>query len=315
MSRSQSWCFTINNPEGLPDPEDFEDLVYMVYQEEIAPTTGTYHLQGYLRFSKRKSLSVVLSYMDGLSPHLEVARGSPSQNKEYCTKAESRLSGCVPFEYGECPTQAPGARTDILSMRDAVRSGKTFLEIAADDSLCGTLARHMPFYSRLALEASVPIQRPDVRVTLCVGPAGTGKSTCAGLFDSTVPTYVYDRALNGFWDGYTNQKRLIFDEMSGATLKPTEFNRICDKGPYIANIKGSSRYLACEDIRITANYMPNKWWAEGTKWTPDALYRRIHECHYHPAIGEVKVFKPSAGFRAIDNMRAYFAVMGLNEYL
>lgn len=310
-TRAQGWCFTVNNPEYLPFACDFPDVTYMVYQEEIAPETGTYHLQGYIRFAARKTFSVVQGYFGDLAPHLETASGSPAQNKVYCTKESSRLPGSEPYEFGECPKVAPGQRNDILALRDAIKSGKSFKEIADDDDTCGTLARHMPFYNRLVVEASPPVQRPDLRVTLCVGPAGAGKSTCAGLFDSEVPTYVYDRSLNGFWDGYTGQTKLIFDEMSGSTLKPTEFNRICDKGPFIANIKGSSRYLECTDIRITSNFMPEHWWAQGTKWTPDALYRRIHECHYHPKVGTTHKWFSNDSGRAIDHMRAFLEVMNV----
>lgn len=319
QTRSASWTFTLNNPAGPVDREAFADLEYMVYQEEIAPGTGTRHYQGYVRFSKRKVFGAVQAMFAPAGPHLEAAKASPQKNREYCTKVSSRVPGTEPVEYGDCPVTAPGTRSDIVALRDAVKAGKPFLEIADDDGLCEVLARHMPFYNRLTTEASPPIQRPDVRVTFCVGPAGSGKSTCAGLFDAGLDTYVYDRALNGFWDGYVSQKKLIFDEMSGATLKPTEFNRICDRGPYNANIKGSSRYLACTDIRITSNNMPEKWWSAGTKWTPDALYRRIHECHYHPTTGVIHKFKSDEnaqpGKRAIDKMRAYFTVMRIEEFM
>lgn len=315
-TRAQAWCFTCNNPEGLPTAEDFADVEYMVFQEELAPDTGTYHLQGYIRFDRRKTFAVVQEAFGDLSPHLEVAKGTPVQNREYCTKDSSRLPGSQPYEYGVCPKLLPGQRNDIVQLRDAVTAGKSFMDIAGNDETCGTLARHMPFYNRLVVEASPPIQRPDLKVTFCVGPPGTGKSTCCGLFDASVPFYSYDGNLGGFWDGYTGQKRLILDEMCGNVFKPTDFNRVCDKGPYLANIKGSSRYLAATDIRIASNTMPSSWWSSNTKWIAQATYRRIHECHYHPKQGEVHTFVTGPnGEYAIDNMRAYFNVMGLVQYL
>ena len=32
---------------------------------------------------------------------------------------------------------------------------------------------------------------------------------------------------------------------------------------------------------ITSNYKPNEWWSEKTKYKEEAIYRRIHEVHWH----------------------------------
>jgi len=52
----------------------------------------------------------------GLRAHLEASRGSPQQNKEYCTK-EPRLGG--PWEFGEMGEQ--GKRCDIKAFVDAMK--------------------------------------------------------------------------------------------------------------------------------------------------------------------------------------------------
>lgn len=301
---------------GLPslrvDPDVFVDVEYAVFQPERG-ANGTPHLQGYLRFTKRKTRAKVSSYFYPEKPHLEVAKGTPAQNREYCTKEDTREPNREIWEYGVCPRSNQGDRSDIHSLRDAVTSGRTFLDLVGDDSLLPVVARHMPFTNRLLQEAALPIYRPDVHVTFCYGPSGTGKSTCAGVFDPEPRAYLYDANGSGrFWDGYNDQKRLILDEFSGAVLTPTIFNRICDKGPVKVDVKNGSHYLAATDIRITANYRPDSWWREGTRYNREALARRIHECHHHGKIGQCEIFHSDDDGYALVKMENWLDERGIN---
>ena len=88
MSRSKHFCFTLNN--YTPEDETLlqslsEPFTLVLYGREVAPTTGTPHLQGYLELSRRMRLPTVLKL---LSPHfhLETTKGDFYQNIKYCTK-------------------------------------------------------------------------------------------------------------------------------------------------------------------------------------------------------------------------------------
>lgn len=105
------WCFTLNNPQSVLDCASWNDALYVVYQEEVAPDTGTVHFQGYAQFSARKRLSQVRKYVPGA--HWEIARGTPEQNRTYCTKAESRRPGTAPVEYGTIESSGQGKRSDL----------------------------------------------------------------------------------------------------------------------------------------------------------------------------------------------------------
>lgn len=105
MSRNRSYCFTVNNYEGIISEADWNDLqsqgaTYLIYQEEIGEQ-GTIHLQGYISFSQPKSMQQVCNFLPGSS--CRVANGSAEQNKTYCTKEEGRLGG--PYEFGTIPAQ------------------------------------------------------------------------------------------------------------------------------------------------------------------------------------------------------------------
>lgn len=313
--RSKSWTFTLNNflEYGYPEFETMQKegkFEYYCWQEEIGEE-GTPHLQGYIRFTAPRTFGIVKELLQ--HAHIERAKGTARQNKEYCTKEETRIPGTEPVEYGECPEDpGQGKRMDIVALRNAIAEGSSFKDIIMTDTLLPTAARHMNFVNRALQELSVPIHRPDIQVTFCFGPSGTGKSTCAGLFDPEIDSYAYDAVGSGrFWDGYSNQTVLILDEFSGHVCTPLQFNRICDKGPLKVDIKNGSHWANFRDIRITSNYLPNQWWRDGTQYNTAAIARRIHLCHYHPEIGQCEIFN-SDGAPALVKMEMSLRERGIN---
>jgi len=298
MSYAKCWLFTINNPTELLDLEDIPDVKRAVYQEEIGEN-GTHHLQGFVVFNKRKRITQVKEAIDDRA-HLEVAKGTQMQNYKYCTKDDTRVAGSEPDIIGDWLNCGQGTRTDILSLRDAVRDGKTFTEIADDDELTGALARSMRFYERLESDTvSESARRPGIYCTLHYGPAGTGKSHCAGCDGDPKDVYMYD---GGFWDGYKGQPTVILDEIGGHTCSPLTLNRVLDKYPYQANIKGRSAPMVAERIHLTSNYLPRLWWGQNTKFSEEALYRRIHEAHWHYDFKKYRKYVTDEEGTACDKM-------------
>jgi hypothetical protein len=111
MSRCIAWCFTLNNwtQEELAAivqlGQDASQVEYLVVGREHAPTTGTPHLQGYIRFVERKRLSALRSLISPRAAFF-LARGTPQEASEYCKK-ENDFE-----EYGQLPELRPGKRTD-----------------------------------------------------------------------------------------------------------------------------------------------------------------------------------------------------------
>jgi len=89
----------------------------LVFQRECG-NAGTHHLQGYCQFTTRKSFKqaqeALNKYFAGC--HLEKAKGSPDQNRAYCTKEDSRVEG--PWEFGSI--SKPGKRNDLKEFCDAL---------------------------------------------------------------------------------------------------------------------------------------------------------------------------------------------------
>lgn len=107
--RSRGWCFTINNYFEIDCAILMElyyetSMSYLILGFEIAPTTETRHIQGYMYFDEAKSFSYVTKLLPGV--HFE-AQKSKANVKAYCYCMEDGDY----FELGERPRQ--GHRTDL----------------------------------------------------------------------------------------------------------------------------------------------------------------------------------------------------------
>ena len=117
---SRRYVFTINNPN-----EDSIDLIlrlsaqdyckYIVYGRENAPTTGTFHLQGFVIFNTPQRCGAVRGYLPGA--HIEPAIGTSFQCREYCIKDGDFV------EFGVFPSN-PGQRHDVASVIEWAEIGR-----------------------------------------------------------------------------------------------------------------------------------------------------------------------------------------------
>ncbi len=99
VTRSRSWCFTINNPDSMEKPMFLPTMKYLVFQLERGEN-GTIHYQGYVYFKSVRTMRAAKALIS-VRAHMEAANGSPASNKVYCTKPEGRMSG--PWEFGVLP--------------------------------------------------------------------------------------------------------------------------------------------------------------------------------------------------------------------
>lgn len=115
--QSQRWTFTVNNWTPLDEvvltSQIFPLCRYAVYGREVAPTTGTPHLQGYCVFLLKKSLAP-LRLLFPAGTHLEIARESSHVNADYCKK-NKEPSDIV--EHGSLPNP-PGRNNVYHDFRD-----------------------------------------------------------------------------------------------------------------------------------------------------------------------------------------------------
>lgn len=261
--RARGWAFTINNYDDAAI-EKLRGIVcdYKIWGREIAPTTSTPHLQGFIYFETLKTFGAVKKLLpDGA--HIERTKGNAAQNRTYCAK-EGAFE-----EAGNLPVQ--GHRTDIQTIKDMVRDGEHILAIAE----VATSYQTLKFAQTLLTIKPNTELRLDLRVHWFHGGTGTGKTRAAFAEAAAIgETWISSRNLK-WWDGYTGQPCVIVDDMRGDFCTFHEMLRILDIYPLRLEVKGGSVAAAYHHVWITSAFRPEALWQSVED--KGQLMRRIHE--------------------------------------
>jgi len=232
MSKSRAFCFTINVFDENTEEklQNGIECQYLVYGYEIAPTTQRPHLQGYVYFHNPRSISGVIKDIQGA--HIEIAKGAPDQNFDYCSK-----DGLF-FERGKRPmSQKEKGQAEETRWRDARQAALTGDFASIPDDL---YIRYQSSFKRIRRE---DVKRPDDLApsqTYGVwiwGPSGTGKSHKA----RTEYGNVYLKDLNKWWDGYDQEDNVVIDEIAPehAVYMTSFIKKWVDRWAFSAELKGS----------------------------------------------------------------------------
>lgn len=281
---ARRWCFTVNNPHAQLGEEDALAIKcrYLVSGFEKGES-GTFHLQCYAEFSKPVRRSALIKYFGKC--HFEVARGSAVAASEYCKKGDGTPACPIDadyFEFGELEG-VQGRRNDILSLRDRLLAGDDDDALLRNDDTASGFFKYQRGIAAARVVLSRPAPRDEVRVGLFYGPPGTGKSSFAReLFPDA-----YWKDNTKWWGYYTGQKTVIWDEFTGASCTPSDYNRIFDRYPYQVEYKGGGTPLLATQFIIISNYTPASWWnVERSTVKFDAVKRRIHGVFWFRKLGE-----------------------------
>lgn len=234
---AKHWVFTWNNPSD----DDLADLIekfdpdtqqhgvqYIVFQKETG-LEGTPHIQGYVQLIAKRRMMFLKTLIDNRI-HLEIARGSPHDNKNYCTKQETRTAG--PWEFG-LMVGGQGSRSDIAefvrSVSVSIPSERELIE-----SYPALVAKYPKFVDRVIRYYTTPpprsfipragwqlelqlqlLQQPDARKVYWYWEAvgNSGKSTFAlGFYDGRRHGYVVTGGRHSdIYYAYKNESVVFFD--------------------------------------------------------------------------------------------------------
>lgn len=261
MSRHRNFCFTFNN---YPDTILVDNVVckYIAYSKEIAPSTGTPHLQGYISFINPKTIQSARAALPGC--HVEAMLGSIAQNDTYISKAGEMV------ERGEKP----------VSNDNKGRAEKLRWQRARESAIAGDLESidadiYIRCYNTLKNIRKDHMKKPppqDVKCFWIHGPTGTGKSHAV---ETSYPN-CYKKSMDDmkWFDNYNDEECIYLEDIDvyqvkwGGLLK-----RLADRWPMQASIKGSMKYIRPKLVIVTSNYTPDQIWSDTATLEP--LLRRF----------------------------------------
>lgn len=233
---------------------------YAIIAKEVAPTTGTPHLQGFLHFKNPKTHKTLGKVLPG--GHFLHAKGSDEDSQVYCSKEDPS-----PWEFGTMCHQ--GKRSDlddaILTLNE---SGGDLKRVAMEHA--GAYVRyHRGFAAYKSLVCATAPRDFKTKLVVLFGPPGTGKTRAAYELAGENP---YPKPRGEWWDGYCGNNGVIIDDFYG-WLKFDELLKISDRYPYRVPIKGGYENFCTKIIIITSNIDISKWY-KFDGYDPSALYRR-----------------------------------------
>lgn len=257
----RGYMLTINNPTEHDVQVLQEDKVrYRIWQFEVAPTTGTLHIQAFIYY-KNKRVWPKKRYP---TAHIEAVRSIDAAIK-YCSKDETRHPDSLVYEDGDKPEK--GRRTDLEAVAREVIEGKSMTNVAEE---------HPEQYVRYArglqlLKHAVSKDRREKpRVIWLWGPTGVGKTR--RVFDTHEDIYIKDGTQ--WWDGYTQNEVILIDDFDGR-WPYRDLLRLLDRYPYQGQTKGAYVKINSPFIYITCEHPPIEMFEGGNHL--DQVLRRIDE--------------------------------------
>ena len=265
--KSRDYCFTINN--YTDDQLEFlrtYKCQYIVIGKEIAPTTKTPHIQGYVYFKNPRSFEAVRKEL--WNNHIEATKGTPQEASEYC-KEDGDYE-----EYGVCPHQ--GKRTDIDAVRDTLKSGA---------GMRGVVAKATNLQQIKIAEQILKYEEPKRSWVPIVywyyGNTGTGKSKRAHeIFENK--DYFRKTGNSGkWWEGYDAHENVIIDDVKWNTFEYKNWLDLLDRYETRVECKGGSRQFLARNIIITSSISPKEMFQDQDQNGAEIL-RRITDIVYFP---------------------------------
>lgn len=270
MSRSKNFVFTWNNyPLECKEVLSTYGAKFLTYSHEVAPTTGTPHLQGYICFPNARFLTAVKKVMVGC--WVEIAKGDLNQNKDYISKVADAVVIGVP------PKSKTQVGADELARWDKVKEDAKAGRL--EDIPSDIYVRYYGTLKRIACDHRPPVASlPTLQNEWLWGPSGCGKSKSAR--DRFPDAYIKDPK-EKWWDGYIGQETVIIDDFDKYQVAQSgDMKRWCDHYPFPAQIKGSTLFIRPLRIIVTSNYAPEEIWQDTNTLEP--INRRFNVIHMGP---------------------------------
>lgn len=255
-----------------------DNCKYAVYGHEVAPTTGTPHLQGYLNLKKAKTMKTIQNQLGDLGVNLALLRADASAdaNRLYATKDNTGI-----FEIGDLKKVGQGARNDLKRVGESLDTGASLKKVARENPV-EFMKYHTGIekYSFLCEEDTLPAIR-DVTVTLFWGDAGSGKTR--SVYDwveaKHLSYFKLPRPNNGavWFTGYCRHDVLIIDDFK-SWLRYHDLLEWLDCYKTQLPTKGGFVWAYYKYVFITSNQSWDKWYNPDNidGYTEMALDRRIH---------------------------------------
>lgn len=278
--RSRNYCFTDFELIDLEKLyiENKDIIRYICWGEEIAPTTGKKHYQGWIQFYNPKRFGSVKKLL-GKKIHIEKCKGNEYNNDIYCKKDNNFK------KYGKFIKQ--GQRTDLENIKKNIDNGATKKEIM--DNNFETYCRYRNGINDYIKEVNKVCRSNfrNVNVEYVFGETGTGKTK----YGMSMNPFKIEADNLKWWDGYDGEKTILIDEYDNQ-VNITKMLNLLDGYKLRLPIKGGFTYANWNKVIITSNLKPKQLHKQAKEAHRKALFRRINNIIEMTQSGPRVILKP-----------------------
>lgn len=271
-NKGVSFCFTDFSAENIKTGygalfEEYKDWIRgIAWGKEICPTTKREHNQAYIQMYKQCRFTQIYKNLK-ISGKFFVMKGSIQQNEDYCKKegVYTKLGSFV----------SRGFRSDLHNIKDDLKTGSSLYDIM--ENYTGDFIRYSNGIQKMKslIDNKQANKFRNVTTTALIGDAGSGKTSYVCNKYGYENVFIVENGQDDkfLFDGYDGEKTILIDDFNG-NIKYTTLLRILDGHKYGINIKNGRTYARWENVYITSNNKPSKWY----KNIGENLKRRIKNC-------------------------------------
>lgn len=257
--KSRMWTMTTNNYQVNINnyPVEWVAMEFMVNSgvlrwaisgREIAPKTGTPHLQSCVYFNNAVRRSTVVNYFVDAS--VEISVGSVEQNWVYCTKDKDYI------EFGNRPkSQADKGKAGAEVYRRMIQLASDGNENELKETMTKLYVVHYNTIKKIQMDCRTNAVDLDNCCGVWIhGLSGAGKSYFARTLCKGKKFYY--KMVNKWWCGFQGEDYVIIEDVSPRQEYLADFLKIwLDRYSFTAEVKGGiTGRIRPKWIIITSNF-------------------------------------------------------------
>lgn len=265
---NRNYCLTFFKLFEINEWEQPNNINYAIFGKETCPKTGEKHIHGYIELSRPMRMKAVKKIFNDDTLHVELRRGSQEQAILY-TKKEGEFT-----EFGIPSKQ--GKRNDLILLTQDIKQLMSTKDIIEKYPVQYLLYNRGIEKTKSVILKCVAQNFRKLTVHVYYGKTGTGKTKTAIENSIDKGYFKLDPGNKTWFDGYDSEKVLIIDDFYG-WLQFGFLLNILDGYQLRLEIKCGFTYALWDEVYITSNKHPDKWYPGINDLQTKALFRRITE--------------------------------------
>ena len=303
-TRSRKWNLTINNPVDHELTHEvikellagFKSLEYYCMADEKGLEDETHHTHLFLYSGNQIRFSTVKKAFP--PAHIEAAKGTAEHNRDYIDKRGkweddekhgTKIDGTFE-EWGDCPKERQGQRTDLIHMIECVEANKSNCEIIRENPKAFTHQKYLNDYRQEIRYEKYRDTYRTLDIEYIYGVTRIGKTKSVYDEHGYCKVYSVDDYDHPF-DMYDGEPVMLFDEFR-SQLRISDMLKYLDGHPLKLPARYQYRIACYKKVYILSNEPLRNQYIHIQQEQPEtwkAFLARINRLYHYTDAGKQEI--------------------------